>query len=147
MSKAILISVHPEYVDKILLGEKVYEYRRVMPAQAVSYLVMYCTAPVKKIVAVVEVVDRLGGTPSSIWTKTAHGAGITRKFYITYFAGRNNANAFVLGNVYKLTEPLELTRLSARKVPPQSFSYLSECDIELLLKKSFSSPILQKNAI
>lgn len=136
MSRAILISIHPEHITNILSGSKRFEYRRVMPTQDVSYLVLYCTAPVKKIVAVAEVLDCLVGSPSQIWTKTANGAGITRKFYRDYFSGQKKACSFVLGNVYKLSEPLGLTKLSSCKVPPQAFCYLNERDMKQILKKA-----------
>lgn len=140
MSRAVLISIHPEHVANILSGVKVFEYRRVMPTQDVSHLVLYCTAPVKRVVAVAEVAGRLKGPPSRIWAETAYGAGITRKFYRDYFSGQSSAGSFVLGNVYKLSEPLELADLSSCSVPPQSFGYLNERDVKLVLKKVSSIP-------
>ena len=43
----ILISIKPEYVKRILSGEKMYEYRKRVPAD-VKTVVIYATAPVKK---------------------------------------------------------------------------------------------------
>lgn len=139
MSRAVLISIHPEHVANILSGEKVFEYRKVMPTQDILYLVLYCTAPVKRIVAVVEVIGRREGAPSRVWADTAYGSGITRKFYRDYFSGKSNAGSFTLGNVYELSEPLELADLSSCKAPPQSFCYLSAHDTNQILKKA--SPI------
>ncbi|MCE7914682.1 MAG: hypothetical protein DYH15_08370 [Nitrosomonas sp. PRO4] len=139
MSRAVLISMHPEHVANILSGAKVFEYRKVMPTQDISYLILYCTAPVKKIVAAVEVVGRLVGPPSRVWVDTAYGAGITRKFYRDYFSGKSSAGSFTLGNVYELPEPLELAKLSSCKVPPQSFCYLNARDTSQILKQA--SPI------
>lgn len=138
MSRAVLISIHPEHVAGILSGMKVFEYRKVMPTQAVSHLVLYCTAPIKRVVAVAEVVGRVVGSPSRIWTDTAYGSGITRKFYRDYFSGYENAGAFELGNVYKLSNSLELSKLTSCKVAPQSFCYLSARDTNLILKKTES---------
>lgn len=140
MSNAILISIHPEHVANILTGEKVFEYRKVMPTQYVSHLVLYCTAPVKRVVAIAEIADILVGSPARIWAKTIYGGGISRQFYRNYFDGKNSAGAFALGNVYTLPEPLELSSLSSCKVPPQSFCYLNERDINLVLKKVSSNP-------
>jgi adenylate kinase len=139
MTKVVLISIHPEHVAGILSGTKVFEYRKVMPTQDVSHLVLYCTAPIKRVVAVAEVVGRLVGAPSRIWSETAYGSGITRKFYRKYFLGYENAGAFELGNVYELSNPLELSKLTSCKVAPQSFCYLNARDTKLILKKT--SPI------
>ena len=141
MSKAVLISIHPEHVADILSGKKVFEYRKIMPNQEVSHLVLYCTAPVKRVVAVAEVAQRLVGPPSRIWTDTAYGAGITRKFYRDYFSGHKNARAFELGNVCELPAPLELSKLTSCKVAPQSFCYLNARDTKLILKKLFLNEV------
>lgn len=147
MSRAALISIHPEHVANILSGAKVFEYRKVMPIRDISYLVLYCTAPVKRIVAVVEVVGRLEGPPSRIWSDTAYGAGITRKFYRDYFSGQNSAGSFTLGNVYELSEPLELAKLSSCKAPPQSFCYLNVRDTRQVLKKASPIPSVPSSLI
>ena len=140
MSKIALISIHAKHLANILTGTKVFEYRKVMPAQDVSYLVLYCTAPMKRIVAVAEVSWCLEGPPSRIWAETSYGAGVTRKFYRNYFLGHKTAASFVLGNVYELSEPLELAKLSSCKVPPQSFCYLNACDTRLVFDKVSSEP-------
>ncbi|TNJ36744.1 AAA family ATPase [Prosthecochloris vibrioformis] len=140
MSKAVLISIYYEHLAKILSGDKVFEYRKVMPSQGVSHLVFYCTHPVKKVVAVAEVAGRLDGPPSRIWSDTGYGAGITRKYYRDYFTGQKSASCFALGNVYELTKPLKLAALSSCKVPPQSFCYLNDDDTEKLFNKLSDDP-------
>lgn len=147
MSRAVLISIHPEHVANILSGTKVFEYRKVMPTQDISYLVLYCTAPVKRIVAAVEVVGCQVGPPSRVWTDTAYGAGITRKFYRDYFSGKSSAGSFTLGNVYELPEPLELAKLSSCKVPPQSFCYLNARDISKILEEASPHPSTSSSLI
>ena len=57
MSK-ILLSINPEYVEKILLGQKKYEYRKVKPSRKdIDKMIIYSTAPVKMIVAEVYIED------------------------------------------------------------------------------------------
>jgi adenylate kinase len=147
MSRAIIISIHPEHVANILSGAKVFEYRKVLPAREVSHLVLYCTAPVKKVVAVAEISGLLVGSPSKIWAETAYGSGINRKFYRDYFSGRKNASAFKLNNIYKLSDPLDLSKLTSCKVAPQSFCYLNAHDTELILKKAPSNPAISPTLI
>jgi adenylate kinase len=147
MSRAVLISIHPVHLAQILAGIKVFEYRKVMPIQDVSHLVFYCTAPVKRVVAVAEVAGCLEGSPSRIWAETAYGAGITRKFYRDYFSGHKSASSFALGNVYELSEPLELAKLSSCKVPPQSFCYLNDLDTRQVLEMASSVPCIPSSLI
>lgn len=55
MLKAILLSIKPEYVYKILEGTKKYEFRKRIARKNSSYLLVYCTSPIKKVVAKVEI--------------------------------------------------------------------------------------------
>lgn len=140
MCRCALLSIHSKHVSNILAGNKVFEYRKVIPSMDVSHLALYCTAPVKKIVAVVEVVDCLVGSPTRVWSQTSYGSGISRQFFRDYFSGQHNASAFVLGNVYEMKTPIELSELSGQKTPPQSFYYLDDADIELIAKRQMQIP-------
>lgn len=55
MSKAILLSIHPKWADKIYSGEKTIEWRKSFPKDFISFqtkVYLYETAPVKKITGV-----------------------------------------------------------------------------------------------
>lgn len=140
MSRAALISIHPEHVSSIISGEKVFEYRKVLPKREISFLVLYCTAPVKKITAVVEVVDRLVDSLADVWNITSHGSGISHSFYLDYYSGKQKASAFVLGNVYQMESPMDLSDLPSQRTSPQSFCYLNDEDMEIISKRKSSSP-------
>ena len=49
--KALLLSIKPEYVEKILQGEKKFEYRKRLAKEDVSYIYVYSTAPSMKVVS------------------------------------------------------------------------------------------------
>ena len=68
-TKTILLSIHPCFVEKILSGEKLFEYRKNIPTD-ISHVVIYATVPIKNIVAFVEVDSVLKGSPQEIWEKT-----------------------------------------------------------------------------
>jgi len=51
----ILISINPEYVEKILSGEKKYEFRKINPKRKIDALVIYQTYPLMRVVAEAEV--------------------------------------------------------------------------------------------
>ncbi len=147
MSQYALVSIHPEHISNILTGSKVFEYRKVFPSKKVSHLVFYCTAPVKKVVAVAEVLDCLVGSPTWIWARTAYGSGISRRFFRDYFSGRRSASAFVLGNVYEMTTPIELDELTGQKVPPQSFYYLDDADMDLVSNRRAEIPAVPSSML
>lgn len=132
MSK-VLISIKPEYVNRILNGTKKYEYRRMLAKKDVSSLIIYSTWPVMEIVGEVEVVGTIEMAPSSLWEKTKKEAGISRKKYREYFKGRKKACAYVLGTVIKYESNKKLLDIGVQTAP-QSFSYLTQEQYELLRK-------------
>ena len=97
--KAILLSIKPEYVERILAGTKKYEYRKRLARNKSSILLVYSTSPIMKIVARVEIRGTISAAPSTLWEQTKSNAGISRKKYREYFHGCKTAYAYELGKV------------------------------------------------
>lgn len=133
MSK-VLISIKPEYVDRIMTGTKKYEYRRNLAKKKVSALIIYSTWPIMEIVGEVEVLDTLEMAPSSLWEKTKQDAGICRRKYREYFRGRKKAYAYVLGEVRRYECEKKLSDIGIFQAP-QSFIYLTKEQYQLLIKQ------------
>lgn len=122
-NKTIVLSIAPEYVQKIIDGTKKYEYRTKVAKENIDAIVIYCTAPVKKVVAKAQVIDILQDSPSALWDKTKDFSGISKSFFDKYFENKKIAYAYRLGKieVYKKQKTLKEFGLSAA---PQSFVYL-----------------------
>lgn len=124
---AILISIKPEYVEKILAGTKKFEYRKRLAKGDINCLFIYSTYPIMKVVAKVEIVGTLSASPSALWEKTKAVAGISRKKYREYFHGCPVAHAYELGTIEIFTPAKELQDFNI-SLAPQSFVYLNtEC--------------------
>ena len=95
MNFPLLISIHPEFVEKIISGQKVFEFRKTLPSQLPTHLVIYATTPVQRVVAVAEVNEVLTGSPSEIWERSKKGAGISRAYFRQYFSGRKSASIYL----------------------------------------------------
>ena len=121
-----LLSIKPEFAEKIFSGEKGFEFRKATFSRDVSSIVLYVTAPVGKIVGEFKVVSILEDTPASLWEQTRDQAGISKQFFFTYFKGRKKAFAIELGSPHKYEEAIDPYRLGNKFVPPQSFRYLPE---------------------
>lgn len=124
-SDTILISIHPDFVDKIISGEKQYEFRKRFPDN-IRYMLIYTTSPVKKITAMVEIDYIIMGSPANLWKKTRNKSGVTKSFFDMYFSGKKNAYAVKIKKVYKLDNPIDLTDLKEINAAPQSYIYLKE---------------------
>ena len=124
--KAVLISIHPRYVNKILDGSKKVEFRRVWAAQQVTHLVIYSTSPDMKVVATVEIAEVVRENQTNLWeTAKKYGGGLTRKELRAYFSVISKGYALVLKKTNPLKKPLNLSELGADIRAPQSYSYLT----------------------
>lgn len=121
--KALLLSIKPEYVEKILQGTKKFEYRKRLAKEEVSVIYIYSTSPSMKVVASAQVIGRLSASPTSLWKKTKANAGISRSKYREYFHGCKVAYAYELGEVSVFKKEKELFEYGIT-TPPQSFVYI-----------------------
>jgi predicted transcriptional regulator len=133
MSKILLISVRPEFAEKILNGTKTIELRKSSPNVSVGDLVIiYSTLPEKAIVGTCVVKEIIKKAPLQLWRIHSSKMGIDRKRYFEYFKDTNLAIGIVLTSIDKLDKKLSLD--SVRKAipkfsPPQTFRYLNRSQI------------------
>jgi len=123
MSQIILLSIKPEFAQKILNGSKLYELRRVIPKAQISRVVMYSSSPVCQIVGEFSVEEILKEPVQKLWRLTKEYSGISREKYFRYFAGKGIGYAIKVGKVMKYDEGLSLSHFGVER-PPQSFQYL-----------------------
>ena len=121
----ILLSINPNYVEKILNGTKIYEFRKRVCKRNVDKILIYATNPIMKIVGEAEVEDVLIDVPEIIWKKTEGKSGIDKVFFNRYYKDRELAVAYKLKNVKRYRTPKELKEYGIRRAP-QSFQYIEE---------------------
>lgn len=122
--ESILLSINPEYAERILAGSKKYEFRKKIANKPVNKILIYSTTPIMKVVGEVEVVKTISSSPSALWEYTKKFAGISRDKFRKYFKGCKVAYAYELGRVIQYSPPKELNDFNVN-LPPQSFIYLS----------------------
>lgn len=119
----ILLSIKPEYTNRILEGSKKFEFRRSIAKRKVDRILIYSTAPEMKVVAMVEVLGVEQDSPKNLWQKTHANAGISRPKFMNYFANRSVAYAYKLGALQKFDKPKTLAEFGITAAP-QSFVYV-----------------------
>lgn len=121
----ILLSIKPQYADKIFAGSKRFEFRKaVHKNRNVKTVIVYATKPIGKIVGEFTVSDVHSDSPKRLWRKTKAASGISEGFFNEYFAGREIGFAIEVKNAKLYQTPLELTEVLPSGWPPQSFVYL-----------------------
>ncbi len=122
----ILMSIKPQYVEKILSGNKKYEYRKNRAKRNdIDKIIIYSTAPIMKVVAEVDIEEIIESTPDILWKKTKLESGITEEFFYKYYKNKTTAVAYKLGNIKIYDKPKSLNDIEVKNVP-QSFIYLDK---------------------
>ena len=123
--KMAVMSIKPIYAEKILSGQKRFEYRKIPCKQKIDRILIYSTSPIMKVVGEVQVIEVLSDTPSRIWEKTKMNSGVSKEFFDQYFNGRHTAIAYALGRVAEYELPKELAEFGITNAP-QSFVYIDK---------------------
>lgn len=125
--------IKPEYANRILSGEKQFEFRRTSIRSDLTHLIIYSSSPVKRIVALAEVDSVEMASPSALWDRTKHAAGISRRNYREYFSGAGSAVAISLKRVLPLVSKIEPSEVEEGFNIPQSFRYVDEMFLDKVL--------------
>lgn len=125
----IIISINPQYVDKIISGEKKFEYRKRVAKKDIESIIVYCTYPRKLILAEVKIDGIIAASPEKLWESTKEKSGVTKEFFFEYFKDKKMAYAYKLGEILFYQKPLTLSEVGLT-VAPQSYAYLKS-DIRL----------------
>lgn len=120
----VLLSIKPEFAEKILSGEKKFEYRKAVFKRDVQTVIIYATSPVARLVGEFEIDGVLKESPCKLWNKTKESSGISRGFFDDYFSGRDYGYAIKVGKVKRYNKPLIPSSIIEKFVAPQSFRYV-----------------------
>ena len=119
----ILMSIKPEYSEKIFSGNKKYEFRRKISKLQVDRIVVYSSSPEKKVIGEVEVMNVVSKPINELWELTKKFAGISFKDFKEYFSGCDVAYAYELGKTTKYKKPKKLLDFNIT-FSPQSYVYI-----------------------
>jgi len=128
----VLLSIKPQYVEKILAGSKQWEFRRRIWKKQVDWVYIYASAPVKHVVARFKVksiihCDAFNAYYNfmSLWDDTKESAGITYKEFENYFIFANEGYAVQITNLEVFKVHVSLKWFLFGGSVPQNFRYLT----------------------
>ncbi|QXE18285.1 ASCH domain-containing protein [Clostridium sp. 001] len=121
--KAIL-SIKPEFVNKILSCEKKYEFRKKVFKQNIESVIIYSTKPAGVFIGEFKVNKIVSGDVDKVWSKTNKKAGITYKYYKEYFKNNSVAYALKIDDLWIYDHPIDPSSILPDFKAPQSFCYL-----------------------
>src|SRR5690606_31365518 len=111
-SKALLLSIRPEYTDLILARSKTIELRRRPPRVGPGTLVvMYASQPICALVGAFILEEVIARPPAKLWADFGTQTGVTRQRFMQYFADRDVAFGLRIGDVWPLDTKISLDLL------------------------------------
>ena len=125
----ILMSIKPEYVDKIFSGEKKYEYRKRMCKEKIDTIIVYSSSLIQKVVGELKIKQVLYDKKSIIWDKTNRYGGITKTKYDKYYENCDYAVAYEIEKAVLYNKPKDLKDYNVRTAP-QSYVYITNKGVD-----------------
>lgn len=123
-SRVALLSIHPVFARGIIAKKKTVEFRRRAFGPDVTHVVVYATAPLRKVLGVFSVAYLDEDSPAQLWRRHGDRGLIEREPFFKYFKDAKSGVAIVIDRVRELPAPLSLRRFTGRSVGPQSFQYV-----------------------
>ena len=128
----VLLSIKPKYVEEIRKGNKKYEFRKSLCTEKnrenLEKIFIYCSAPVKRIVARFFVEEILEDDPKNLWEKCKEVSGIEQMEFFKYFKDKKSGLAIKITKLKFFSEPLIPQEIIPNFSPPQSFRYVEDIE-------------------
>lgn len=119
----VLLSIKPEFAEKIFSGSKRYEYRRSIFKKKVDTVIVYASSPMRKVIGEFSIETIHHADLDSLWKQTQKYSGITLSYYKSYFESKDKGYAIKVFGARRYKNPLDLKK-SFGILPPQSFAYI-----------------------
>jgi predicted transcriptional regulator/DNA-binding XRE family transcriptional regulator len=137
----VVLSIKPQYSEKIIAGSKTVELRRRFPVSApngtLAYI--YSTSPIRAMVGVAEIKDVLKLRVEHIWAEYEKSAFIKQADFEKYFEGLDFGVVVIFDDAraFERAIPLDELREKFGFEPPQSFLYAKR-DLRKALKHEYT---------
>ena len=131
MSNILLLSIRPEYANKIFDRTKTVELRRIRPRllNKGDRVVVYVSSPQQAVVGSFKVDNIVEKPVTELWEEVEKLAGISHEDFYDYYQGVKLGVGIFLKDIHRFSQPVELHRLRNKLPnlkPPQSFRYLTD---------------------
>lgn len=121
----VLLSIKPEFAEKIFDGTKKFEFRRsIFKNQDIKKIVVYASSPVQKVIGEFEIEKIINVDLAELWDMTKDYSGISQDYFWGYFKEKEKGFAIGIKNTKRYKVPKCLKK-DYKVSPPQSFIYIS----------------------
>ena len=120
----VVLSIKPEFANKIFDGSKKYEFRKaIFKNSNIKTVVVYASSPVQQVIGEFQIEKIINHDLDTLWQLTHQDSGISEDYFYAYFAQKEIGYAIKIKSTKKYKQP-KCLREDFNLVPPQSFAYL-----------------------
>lgn len=120
----ILLSIKPQFANKIFDGSKKYEFRKtIFKNSTVNTVIVYASSPLQKVIGEFTIDEIIEEKTYLLWEKTYAHSGISKDFFDQYFDNKEIGYAIKVKAPIRYKTPLDLIDFNL-DFAPQSFVYL-----------------------
>lgn len=120
----VLLSIKPEYADRIFEGSKKFEFRKtIFKKPDIKTVVVYASSPVQRVIGEFDIDTILSDAPKDLWKQTSEHSGISKEFFFEYFSEKEVGFAIKVKNARRYKKP-RILKEKYNVAPPQSFCYV-----------------------
>jgi predicted transcriptional regulator len=122
----VVLSIKPEFANKIFDGTKKFEFRKaIFKNKNIKTVLVYSSSPVQKVIGEFQIDRIIKRDLETLWELTKEFSGITEEYFYKYFEDREYGFAIQIKEKTKFKTP-KCLKEDYNLAPPQSFSYWSE---------------------
>jgi len=119
----VVLSIKPEFANKIFEGTKQFEFRRaIFKNEKVKTVIVYASSPVRQVIGEFEIEKIINHDIDTLWRLTQDFSGTTENYFYQYFANKDKGFAIKIKKPKKYKRP-KCLRSDYNLIPPQSFAY------------------------
>lgn len=119
----VVLSIKPEFANKIFDGTKKFEFRKaIFKNDKIKTVIVYSSSPVQQVIGEFEIEQIINHDIDTLWGLTQEQSGITEEYFYKYFADRLEGFAIQIKKTKKYRTP-KCLRTDFNLFPPQSFAY------------------------
>ena len=120
----VILSIKPEFANKIFDGTKKYEFRKkIFKNNKVKTVIVYASFPIQQVIGEFEIEKIINHDIDTLWHMTQPHSGISEDYFYQYFAEKEFGYAIKIKKTKKYKIP-KCLKADFNLLPPQSFAYL-----------------------
>ncbi|MEZ4725691.1 MAG: ASCH domain-containing protein [Caldilineaceae bacterium] len=144
-NNTLMLSIQPQYAEKIFQGIKTVELRKVKPNVVQGDTVfVYISSPIQELYGKFEVDKVISKPVEELWKIVNRDAGVSQKEFFDYYKDTNIGYGIYLRSPVIIKCPIslnDLRRVWKNFYPPQGYKYLNAAELSLV--SSFYSKLYQ----